>query len=110
MLESTGYCHSFYIIIKDKIAYSLKITWCLISNFPLILFVSLSQKIKMFPIFLFTYTYLKYKAVLTTDLLRSLVPIMNNFTKKRKEKLLKENEVTKKSISERLSEYKEQIL
>ncbi|KAL4466876.1 hypothetical protein ABPG74_010473 [Tetrahymena malaccensis] len=41
----------------------------------------------IFPMILFGYTYFKYKAVLTTDLMHSLEPIMNQYYKKKQQQL-----------------------
>ncbi|EAR96885.2 transmembrane protein, putative (macronuclear) [Tetrahymena thermophila SB210] len=87
LLNAQGNIQAWIIFAKIKFMLVLQIIWCLIINFPLILFITIFQKIKIFPMILFGYTYFKYKAVLTTDLMHSLEPIMNQYYKKKQQQL-----------------------
>ena len=76
LLGATNTLHILCLVVTAKIKVFFRKSLCLILNLPLIIFVAVSQKIKLFPIILFSYTFFKYKAVLTTDLMRSLAIIM----------------------------------
>ncbi|KAL4491964.1 hypothetical protein ABPG72_008385 [Tetrahymena utriculariae] len=62
---------------------------------PYTIFVALLQETKVFPVFLFGYTYLKYQAVLTADLMRNI----SSYLEQKDEKELNKKNLTQKENS-----------
>ncbi|EAS03273.2 transmembrane protein, putative (macronuclear) [Tetrahymena thermophila SB210] len=61
-------CNYLYCLV----IYYFTILKSILMLLPYTIFVALLQETKVFPVFLFGYTYLKYQAVLTADLMRNI--------------------------------------
>lgn len=73
------------------IEYYSKLICVLLKNVPESIAITILQEIKVFPFFLFGYTYFKYQTILSRDLMKNLAPHLFLFKKIEEEEEEKEN-------------------
>ncbi|KAL4491963.1 hypothetical protein ABPG72_008384 [Tetrahymena utriculariae] len=94
--QSTSIFSFICNLLISVVEYNVKILFEIIKYLPQSVMITLLQEIKIFPFCLFGYTYFKYQAILTRDLMKNLAPHLFLFQQiedeeEKEKKLMKDN-------------------
>ncbi|EAS03275.2 transmembrane protein, putative (macronuclear) [Tetrahymena thermophila SB210] len=94
--QSTSVLSFVCNLLISVVEYNVKLLFQIVKYLPQSVMITLLQQIKIFPFCLFGYTYFKYQAILTRDLMKNLAPHLFLFQQieeeeEQEKKLMKEN-------------------